>query len=398
MMKAISHFIGGVLLVIGTTIGAGIVALPVQTSIIGFFPSLAIFLVCWVLMLLTAFFFLDVNLATPGESNLVSMAGKTLGLFGKIISWGAYLLLLYSLTAAYIAGSAPLFCNAFAFLTGMELPLQVSFFILPLVFGVIIYFGTGGVDLANRIMMIGLAITYVVLLFVLPQKFDPSRLQAFSFDSVSLVVPVIIVSFGYHIVIPSLTTYMSHDKKKLRLVLLIGSIVPLISYVLWEMLILGVIPLDGANGLRALLREGKPVTESLATLLRLPWIGVVGSCFSFFVIVTSFLGVTLSLSDFLIDGCHIKKTWKGKLLAIILTFVPPLLFVFTYQKGFYLALRYGGVFVVVLLILLPALMAWNLQEVPFYQTRKGRLLLLSVMIFSLCLLFFSLQRGWIRGG
>ena len=69
----INHFIGAVLLIAGTTIGAGMLALPVMTSFVGFLPSIVIFVVCWMFMLATAYFFLDVNFAVEGEVNLISM-------------------------------------------------------------------------------------------------------------------------------------------------------------------------------------------------------------------------------------------------------------------------------------------------------------------------------------
>ena len=114
----INHFLGGILLVIGTTIGAGIIGLPVKTGMIGFFPSLFVFIACWLLMLTTAYFFLDVNCSIEGESNLISMAHKTLGRWGEVVSWITYLLLLYSLIAAYIDVGAFFFGEAITWFTG----------------------------------------------------------------------------------------------------------------------------------------------------------------------------------------------------------------------------------------------------------------------------------------
>ncbi|HPE84919.1 MAG TPA: aromatic amino acid transport family protein, partial [Chlamydiales bacterium] len=66
-MLKINHYLGGIFLVSGTAIGAGMLALPVMTSVMGFIPSMVLFLVCWICMLITAFFFLDVNLSVRGE-------------------------------------------------------------------------------------------------------------------------------------------------------------------------------------------------------------------------------------------------------------------------------------------------------------------------------------------
>ena len=156
---------------------------------------------------------------------------------------------------------------------------------------------------------------------------------------------------------------------------------------------MGAIPFTGEAGFQALLQGDGPVTDALVVVLQSTWIQVAAGLFSFFVVVTSFLGVTLSLSDFLIDGLRIKKSWEGKLGALALTFLPPLLFVLTYESGFYLALRYSGVFVAILLIFLPALMAWKLEKPTFYRTIWGRLLLVMAMVSAGFVMITSIQRA-----
>ncbi|MCB1068518.1 MAG: tyrosine transporter [Simkania sp.] len=390
----INHFVGGILLVAGTTIGAGMLALPVMTSFVGFVPSLLIFAVCWLVMLATAFFFLDVNFAIEGEVNLISMAHKTLGTWGKALSWIVYLLLLYSLTAAYIAAGAPLFQMAITALTGYEIPLWVAHFALPIIFGGFVYLGTLGVDVVNRFLMLGLCISYLLLIGFLPEHIHGKLLTHIDWNPTFVAIPVVITSFGYHIIIPSLTTYMHHDKKHLQWTLLIGSIIPLVIYILWQVVILGIVPLEGKVSLVEAWKQGLSVTQPLAQIVQSQWIKVGAHFFSFFAIVTSFLGVSLSLSDFLTDGFKLKKTWEGRLFAILLTFIPPLIFVFTYQRGFIIALEYAAAFVAILLIFLPAIMAWHLEKPKFYKTTGGRILLIAVMIFAIFIVLIGVLEQW----
>jgi tyrosine-specific transport protein len=389
------RFIGGVLLVAGTTIGAGMLALPVVTSFGGFFPSAIIFGLCWLLMLCSAFFFLDVNLAVRGEPNLISMAGKTLGVPGKVASWVFYLLLLYSLLAAYIAASAPLFERAVFALTDVHIPATLSRFCLPVVFGSFIYLGTKGVDYINRLLMIGLGLSYVMLVAFIPSHIEISLLTHFDFSASLLAIPVVLTSFGYHIIIPSLTTYLNHDTKLLRKTIIWGSILPIVIYLVWQVLTLGVIP---QGYLSQAWIQGVPATEPLAFLLNNSFIAKSALFFSFFAIVTSFLGVSLSLSDFLTDGLKIKKTWEGRFIAFGLTFVPPLIFVFSYQRGFYLALEYAGIIVAILLGIMPSLMAWRLKGHPFYRSFLGKLLISLVILLCLgaILLDFLEKKGVLR--
>jgi tyrosine-specific transport protein len=366
-----------VLLVSGTTIGAGILALPVITGFIGFLPALSIFLLCWGMMLSTAFFFLDVNLSLQGEVNFISMTRATLGKSAASLNWVFYLLLLYSLLAAYIAGSAPLFQMAGMALSGFLMPQWVSYFCLPLLFAAFVYLGTGGVDAINRVLMMGLGVTYTMIIWVLPHHMNGELLTYVKWDMAPLVTLVVMTSFGYHIIIPSLTTYMFHNRYHLKWTLFIGSLIPLTMYLVWELLTLGVIPrqlLEGAW------QRGEGVSTVLASLLERPWIALAVHCFAFFAIVTSFLGVSLSLADFLTDGLKIKKSWEGRLIAILLVFIPPLIFLFSSERGFMLALEYAGALVAILLVIFPALMAWTLKK---YQTFWRRVLLIAAMVFGL---------------
>src|SRR5262249_20843831 len=99
-----SKFIGGILLIIGTSIGGGMLALPVSNAPVGFADSTLFLVICWLAMTLGALLILEVTLWLPSGGNLISMAGKTLGSPGKIVVWILFLLLLYAFLAAYISG------------------------------------------------------------------------------------------------------------------------------------------------------------------------------------------------------------------------------------------------------------------------------------------------------
>ena len=391
---SVSQYFGAILLVAGTTIGVGMLGLPVTTGFSGFFPSILLFILCWIFMLFTGFFFVDINCSIPGNINLTTMAEKRLGPWGKALSWFVYLLLLYSLMAAYISASAPLFLVALDNFLGIKVPLNAAKFLLPMIFGGFIYLGTRGVDIINRLLMAGLIISYLLLIFFLPSHIDVKLLQHVSWSPFLYAAPVVLTSFGYHIIIPSLTNYIGHDRKGLYMVILIGSLVALFVNILWQFLVLGVVPLAGADGLAAAWKNGVPITSSLAKIAHSPYVQVGAYFFSFFAIITSFLGVSLSLADFLTDGLKLKKSWEGRLLAIVLTFVPPLVFVFSYQRGFLLALEYAGAFVAILLIFLPAAMVWTLKKPRFYQSFWGRLMVISSILFSGLIIVINILIRW----
>jgi tyrosine-specific transport protein len=381
-----NRLFGGILLVSGTTIGAGMLAMPVASSFGGFFPSFALLFFCWLFFFITAWLLLDVNLASPGEANLISMVGQRLGPLGKALCWVTYLLLLYSLTAAYIAGSAPIFLSAFSGFTGWTLPPWVGPFPLLFLFAIFVYLGTSAVDRLNRLLMALLIFAFLALISFLPAHVKPALLFHSDLSAVWIAVPVLFTSYGFHIVIPTLTTYLHHDRRQLRIAIFVGSFFAFIFYAIWQFLILGSIPSD----LLALAwNQGETGVAPLRTLIANPWIGSIANLFSFSAILTSFLGVSLSLSDFLADGLKLKRYTWGREFACLLTFFPPLLFLHTYPHGFILALEYAGIFVAIVLCIIPALMA---AQLPGYKSPSRRTLLLLVFLVSLSAIYLGVTR------
>ncbi len=354
-----NRLLGAVLLVSGTTIGAGMLALPITTGLAGFFPSLIIMTFIWLYMMLTAFYLLEVNLRLKGESNLISMMRHTLGRPGEIVAWITYLLLLYSLTAAYLVGCSQIIENVLS----PFLPAPLAVWVWPLMvfvlFALFVYFGTEAVDLLNRFFMVGLALMYLVFIsFGYPQLELP-LLAHLDWKYLLPSVSVVLTTFGYHVIIPTLTTYLDHNPKHLKQAIFIGSAIPFVIYVCWQLLVMGVVPAYGEYSLTEAAHKGMQVTFFLSILLANPWVGLAVRAFAFCAIVTSLLGVSLSLSDFLADGLKVPRTHLGRAGVILLTFLPPLFFALFFPRGFQTALEYAGIFVVILLALLPTLMAWS---------------------------------------
>lgn len=359
-MNKISHLIGGILLVAGTSVGAGMLALPISTGLAGFYPSLLLFILFWIFMTFTGLLMLEVNLwMDENNTNLITMAKRTLGPAGEAVSWITYLFLLYALTTAYIAGSSTIVIDVVEAMTGFLLPPWAGSLPLLAIFGYFVYRGTRSVDLVNRMLMMGLVITYGALVIYLTPHVDHGKFEHIEWVSLLTAVSVAATSFGYHIIIPSLTVYMERNISLLKWTIIIGSFIPLVVYISWEYLTLGIIPIGGEHGILAGNAAGANGAHLISSLLGESAISTTTKVFSFFAIITSFLGVSLSLSDFLADGFKIKKTNGGRLLIFFMTFAPPLAIALLDPRAFLTALEYAGAFgVVVLLGLMPALMVW----------------------------------------
>lgn len=391
-MKQHSKMLGGILLVSGTTVGAAMLALPVSTGMAGFWPSMALLVLYWAFMTYTAFLILEVNLWMERGGNLITMAKMTLGRWGQAFSWIIYLFLLYSLTTAYIAGSTPIVLDVVHNVTGIALPEWAGAIPLLLIFGFFVYRGTRSVDRVNRLLMLGLVVAYGLMVFFLTPHVNKELLSHVDWRYIMIGVSVVATSFGFHIIIPSLVNYLDHDVPKLKKVILIGGIIPLVVYVVWVFLTLGIIPVEGPNGIAQGYVQGSNGAHLLTAFLGDSAIAMVARFFSFFAIVTSFLGVSLSLSDFLADGLRIRRTRGGRALLYILTFLPPLLITLGDPRAFLSALEYAGAFgVITLLGLFPALMVWAGRYVEHldkesgstFRVPGGKMALAAVMLISL---------------
>ena len=221
-----SKLIGGVLLIVGTSIGGGMLALPVATAEAGITHSIIFLIFCWLVMTTGALLILEVNLRLPAGSNMVSMAKETLGIPGQIIAWVTYLFLLYTLLAAYISGGSDVF-NSLLHKVHIDLPNSLTSLLFTLLFSLVIYSGIRAVDYVNRGLMFGKLGIYVLLIFIISPHISTTTLSGGSLQAITGSLMILITSFGFASIVPSLREYFEDDIPTLRKVILLGSLVPL---------------------------------------------------------------------------------------------------------------------------------------------------------------------------
>lgn len=371
--------LGGALLVAGTTIGGGMLALPVLTSPGGFIPSLALYAVCWLFMTFTGLLFLELSLQMEDGVNIVSMAERTLGKGGKAVAWVLYLFLFYCLTIAYIEGCGDILST----LSQELIPRSVAPFIFLCIFAPFVYLGTRVVSRLNFYFMAALGVLYFSLIFLGLPEVKWQNLAARNWNLSLLALPIAFIAFAYQGIIPTLTTYLHHDKKKLTASIWLGTFTALTIYIIWQWVILGIIPFSGAGGLEEALKKGQNAVYPLRNHLNIPHIYLLGQGFAFFALLTSYFGVSLGLNDFLADGLKIKKTTvQGRLVLLALITIPPLTIALIYPDIFLKALDVaGGYGSALLLALLPILMVakWRQDHPESPRLVKGGMLVLGMM-------------------
>ena len=388
-----SRFIGGVLLIVGTSIGGGMLALPVANAAIGFWQSSLFLLLCWFVMTLGALFILEVNLYLPPGKNMVSMAAATLGTPGLLVAWVSYLFLLYTLLSAYISGGADVLGGLL-----QQLSIHASAWklttLFTLVFGLVVYGGIHQVDLLNRGLMFAKLAVYFILALLITPYVHIDNFQGGNVHYITGSIMILITSFGFAIIVPNLREYFNDDIKTLKKVVLIGSLIPLLCYLAWDAVIIGSLPAHGDHSLMTLMHD-EHATSSLAHMLSATVNNnFISSLFNFFTsicMLTAFLGVSLCLISFLGDGLKMNLHGKQGLGLFLLTFVPPLLIVIYYPGAYLHALNYAGFFCVILLLLLPALMSYFGRKYfkPTFIVPGGMTCQLFVIACSLVLLLVA---------
>lgn len=383
--------LGGILLLIGTSIGAGMLALPLVLAKVGFIYSICLLCLCWLVMYLGASYMLEVNLDFAPGSHLVSMAKTRLGFGGQMLAWISCLCLLYSLLAGYIAGGSDVLKNITS-KWGITLSNNISAISFTLILGLIVYAGIRTVDYINRFLMAGkLGIFILVIVFLTP-NIHTNNLPNNDLTPVSSCLMILITSFGFASIVPSLYYYFRDDVVTLKKVLLFGSLIPLFIYILWITVMMGVLPTEGTHSLAVISKSSHPLgslIDGLQEELHIKWIENLFTLFTVICLLTAFLGVALGLFDFLKDGCKLQKKGFGGAILFALTFLPPMLIVLINPGVYIQALKYAGIFCVFLLLILPSLMLLRSTKKTYNAVIGGRIGALFVLIFAGFLLFTS---------
>jgi tyrosine-specific transport protein len=330
--------------------------------------------------------------------NLLSLAHHFLGKWGQLIAGISFLFLYYCLEVSYCSGGAPIFSEVLFQIFGIQIEGFASYLIFIAFFGAFVFLGTQAIDRFNWILMSGLFISFILLVGLGSREVKLNLLERADWKLSLAATPVLFGAYGYHNLLPSLSTYLKRNVVHLRLSIILGSLFSFIIYSIWQWLVIGTLSLEDIQG--ADLR-GEPVTQTIQNIVGNSWLRRFGEFFGFFALITSFLGVSLSMVDFLADGLKVEnKGWtRGGLCLVV--FIPPILFASANPGIFIEAIGVAGGFGEAILNgLLPISMVWigrYLNKLPStYRLMGGRPLLIALLLMTLLImgieanhLFFS---------
>ncbi|MDE3046656.1 MAG: hypothetical protein KGJ02_08475 [Verrucomicrobiota bacterium] len=369
-------------IVVGTSIGAGMLGLPVETARSGFFPSICLFLLTWFITIVTGLLFSDVILSRAPNSNYVSLGKTILGKKYTGVIFGFYILLFYSLIAAYTKAVGTLLAHDFSLVgSAWAGSLFFIFLFLPLM-----CLGTSFIGRVNGFLTILMLGSFFLLISLGVQNVSLPFLAHQNWAQSFFSLPLLISSFGFHGTLPSLVDYLDRDRRKIQWAIVVGCTITLLIYLAWEFLVLGSVPLTGEISLTSAWMNDQTAITPMSQLSQNSSLWSFAHVFSLTAIITSFCGVSIGLIDFLIDAFQWKRSFATKAALLSAIYVSVLLLSLTDLRIFYLSLNYGaGIAGIFLLIFLPAFMA---RKAGHQGKTIATVLVFSAVALASCLISF----------
>ncbi len=375
---------GSSLIIAGTALGAGMLAIPMVLAQFGLlYGTLLMVLICFGTTY-AALLLLEATIKAGGGLGLNSIARKTLGKQGQLLTNGLLYALLICLLMAYILGAGDLLSKLLSNF-GVELTASTSQVVFTLLAGAVVASGTGVIDKLNRaLFFVMLASLFATMVFLAPSMTQENLMQVTSHDHVDLIKTsaILFTSFGFMVVIPTLVSY-NHEAtdKQLRNMVIVGSLIPLVCYLCWLFAVVG-------NLSEEQFRSFKNVSDLMAAFeAQSPWVGNVLSTFTGLALLTSFFGVAMSLFNQNRDMFN-----QNTAVTYCISFILPLAGSLLAADKFLQVLNYAGIILVFLAVFVPLVMVHKQRFMKVaedrYSAEGGRPMMLFSLLFG-CFLLIS---------
>ena len=350
---------------IGTIVGAGILGIPYVIAKAGFLYGFIL-----IALLGTAFVFLnlftgEIVLRTKKQYQLSGYANKYLGPTGKKIMTFSMVVVIYGALTAYLIGEGATWHS----IIGIGSPLLYSliFFVIATL---IVYKGIKATGKAELIL-IGLLFIVVILMGVFSfNKISSANLTS-QFNPIYFFLPYGVILFALmgSPGIPEMQEVLGKNKKLLKKAIIIGSTIPIVLYILFTILIVGIVGLDNFE----LLEPNQRIATIALQIYTQPLLGFFANLLAILAMFTSYLTLGTALTE--VYEYDYKLSRK---LAFLLTFPLPLVIVCFNLTTFFTVIGISGAVAGGLEGILIILMYWKAKLLgdrkPEYVLKPYRIL------------------------
>lgn len=405
--------VSGSMIIAGTAIGAGMLANPTATAGLWFSGSLLLLAYVWFCMCASGLMLLEASLHFPAGASFHTLVSQLLGQKWNIITGIAIAFVLYSLTYAYIFVGGGLTQESVASVFSLELsrPLAASLFLFGL--AAIVASSTRLVGYLSTLLITGMLVSFVLASGGLIEQSDLSVLfnqgtnqQPIYWQFLWVALPVCLASFGFHGNVPGLATFYKGQAQPVVRSIIAGSFLAFVIYVLWQLAVQGNLPRAEFAPVIAADGDVSVLLSALSNHIHIAGVQQLLGIFAFMAIISSFIGVTLGLFDYIRDLFHFPNNALGRFKTALITFAPPWLAYLFAPTGFVKVMGYIGLMAAIWAVLVPALLVLkSRQRYPesVYRVFGGKALVYFVILFALLvlaaqLLFLFDQLPVFKGG
>lgn len=384
----------GTMITAGSAIGGGMFSLPIVSSGMWFGLAVLSFMLIWFISYLSSLMILEANLHYPEGSSFDTFVTDILGRQWSIFFGFCVAFMLYILLYAYCSAFGNMAMHAWQNSFGEASNSQLQAFLglgLAIIFSAAIWLSTVFVGRLASILVVAMGISFMIAISGVLPNISVSSLFALNGKADSYVqyvwagLPYYLTSFGFATMVPSLYKHYGRDFKKIKSSLFYGSVIALLTYVLWLAITFGVIPREEFISINEAGGNVGDLVSAMETKIGKSSIQSAINLLSYFAIISSFLGVGLSLFDYIADLFGFKNDKLARFKTICLTFLPPALASFFFPNGFILAIGYAGFVLYLAVFLIPFVMILKLRttrEKGIYQLSGDKGLLIFIFIIS----------------
>ncbi|MBT4110276.1 amino acid permease [Candidatus Woesearchaeota archaeon] len=366
---------------IGTIIGAGILGIPYVIAKTGFVYGLLLIILLGGAYVFLNLFLGEVILRTKKQHQLPGYAEKYLGKWGKRLMTLSMFIGLYGALTAYLIGEGAALHTIF----GWGVPLMYTF----IFFAITVYIIYRGIKATGKAELILISLLFLVVVFIGLLSYNQIQFSNLvHFDLTKILVPygVIVFAFVGLPSIPEMQEELGREKKKMKKAILVGSVIPIVLYIAFSLIIIGIVGLENFE----LLGPNERIATIALSLYSNQILGIFANLLAVLAMFTSFLTIGTALVEiFEYDYGVSRRT------SLLLTFSLPLLIVLFKLTSFIVVLGITGAIAGGLDGILVMLMYWKAKKLgdrkPEYTMGKHYILgvfLILMFVVGIAYQFF----------
>jgi tyrosine-specific transport protein len=380
------------LLIVGGLVGAGVLALPVNTGLAGFMPAIIGMLVFGFAMFFTATVLAKESMLEKKDTfNYPSLYQKYFGIKGKWVAVIANMFLLYGLLIAYITGGSAIISDIF------NIPLIYHKWVALLFSLALIFIIIKGIQIVikfNAAFTLIMFFSFIIIVSMGVTYIKPENLIHRDWHFLPCAVPIIVAAFNFHNLIPTICKTLNYNSKAVIRAIFLGMCIGFILYIAWAIVGVGALPIiNGEASLIYAFEHNLPATIPLSHMIATPVFLSFAMLFSIVALTASCIANSTGLLAFVEDLMVNSFKMPNKALHAIIAFLPPVIISLIYPDIFLHALNIAAGFGIVMLFgIMPGIIAMS-KALP----RRRLIPVIVFCLFAGAFLFEVLQEtGMLR--